>query len=199
MTKYARLVALILMCADVTHVVAQQARKKKAAAKTNVVIISDATDTLGSSPDGPRYFMFPQFYSYWPITKGDTIIKYLCYDKDDNGINVDTLHNIDDVQHISFVKVYTNYLHTYIDPEGKPRPSLASKIIYRYDKTGDDSWTSTDYGSNYISELKEHKNEIVRTDTTTVVNPITSTKQLTIRKYYKIEELKKKGEIEQEK
>jgi len=56
-----------------------------------------------------------------------------------------------------------------------------------------------DYGSNYISELKEFKNDIVRCDTTTVINPLTDGRQLIIRKYYKVVAQKKKGEIDVDK
>ena len=198
MKKAALITVVILIGTGITNMFAQ-VKKKKASTKTNVVVISDATDTLGISPDGPRFFLFPEFYSYWPINKNDTIIKYQCYDAENSYINVDTLHNIEDVQHISFAKVFTNYLHTYIDADGKPKPSTAIKTIYQYDKTGDDTWKSFDYSSNYSAELKEYKKDIVRADTTTVINPVTSNKQLTIRKYYKVAEIKKKDEIEQEK
>jgi hypothetical protein len=175
-----------------------QVKKKKPATTTNVIVYADQ-DTIVDTTTGPRYFLFPEFYSYWPIENNDTIIKYQCYDADNAYINVDTLHDPDDIQHILFVKTFTNYLHTYIDPEGKPRPSTATKTIYRYDKTDDNTWKGYDIANNYTSELKEFKQDIVRIDTTTVVNPINHGKQLTIRKYYKVVEQKKQGEIEKDK
>lgn len=183
----------------------------KPATKTNVVVMAEInTDSLNEAlgdslmaymndtSTTPRYFLFPQFYSYWPIKKGDTVIKYQCYDAENSYINVDTLHNINDVQHIHFVKAFTNYLHTFIDVDGRPKPSTASKIIYKYDETDSDTWKSYDYASKYIGELKEFKSDIVRCDTTTIVHPVNKSRQLVIRKYYKVVEQKQKGEIEQD-
>jgi hypothetical protein len=189
----------ILLGIGIVHVFAQGKEKKTVdSSNTNVVVIADA-DSIGDSSTATRYFLFPEFYSYWPIEKDDTVIKYQCYDAENSFINIDTIHNIEDVQHILFIKTFTNYLHTYIDADGKPKPSTASKTIYRYDKTDDNTWKSFDVANSYTSELKEFKNEIVRTDTTTIINPVNNSKQLTIRKYYKVVEQKKQGEIEQEK
>jgi hypothetical protein len=187
----------IMMCLGITQVCAQ-VKKRKPATNTNRVVYA-ADTTLIDTTTGPRYFLFPEFYSYWPIENNDTIIKYQCYDENHSYINVDTLHNIADVQQILFVKNYTNYLHTYIDPEGKPKPSMVTKTIYRYDKTDDNTWKSVDVINNYESELKEYKQDIVRSDTTTSINPLNKARQITIRKYYKVVEQKKQGEIEKEK
>ncbi len=200
-------IGLLVACAGAMG----QGVKKKitpAAAKstTNVEIIAEndsVSDSLGLDPadttTSTRYFLFPQFYSYWPVNKNDTILKYQCYDAENSYINVDTLQDVNLIQHIQFVKVFTNFLHTYIDAEGKPRASAATKIIYRYDKTDDGMWKAFDCLNNYSSEIREFRKEIVRQDTTTVINPRSGGRQTTIRRYYRVEEQKKEGEIEQEK
>ena len=177
------LVMIILLGITAVHIFAQ-GKKKKAANKVNThdqITEYDSTDY--------HYFLFPQFYTYWPIDNNDTILKYECYDVNMNFINVDTLYNISDVQHISFVKIYTNYTQTYIDADGKPRPQPVMKKLYKYDRTGTDTWAGFDYINHYSSTLKEYRNDIVKTDTTIITDPITGTRQLTIRKYYKVLEI----------
>ncbi|MCW3122873.1 MAG: hypothetical protein JWQ38_2365 [Flavipsychrobacter sp.] len=198
---------VLLACIGFVNVWAQGKKKKPVAKEpipTNVEVmavvdsIADSAYVMDTST-ATRYFLFPEFYSYWPITKGDTIIKYQCYDAENSYINIDTLSDIGNVWHIHFLKVFNNYLHTYIDSEGKPKASSAAKIIFRYDRIDNDTWKSTDNISDYIGTLKEDRNDIVRQDTTTVLNTVTGGKRLTIRKYYKIIEIKHKGEIETDK
>lgn len=164
-------------------------------------VIDDPMDQFHPQTDlvSPnRYFLFPQFYSYWPIDNNDTILKYECYDLHHSLVNMDTLRDIDDVYFISFIKKYTDYTRTYIDGEGKPQPLPIVKILYKYERTGTDSWNSFDYTNNTGTELKEHKNEIVRTDTTSITNPANGSRQLTIRKYFRIEETGRETEAYKE-
>lgn len=139
-------------------------------------------------PTETNVFYFPEFYYFWPIEKNDTTLRYECYDAHNELINVDTLHNINIVQHIYFIRSFRNYMHTYIDGDGKPSPSIVSKTLYRYDRLDNDLWKSTDLNNNYSFELKEFKQEIIRMDTTVVTDPITGTRQQSIRKYYKVKE-----------
>ncbi len=139
-------------------------------------------------PTETNVFYFPEFYYFWPIEKNDTTLRYECYDAHNELINVDTLHNINIVQHIYFIKSFRNYMHTYIDGDGKPSPSIVSKTLYRYDRLDNDLWKSTDLNNNYTFELKEFKKEIIRMDTTLVTDPITGIHQQSIRKYYKVQE-----------
>ncbi len=196
-------VVLLLVGFGMMQAMAQGKKKKPAPAapqEDGVAMLDsngdEITRDVRDTSTATRYFLFPEFYSYWPVVKDDTIIKYQCYDAENSYINVDTLHDIGDVQHIHFVKTFTNYLHTYIDADGRPKASTASKTIYRYDKTGNDTWKSYDYSNSYLSELQEFRSEIVRQDTTNTVNSITGARRLTIRKYYKVVELQKKGETE---
>ena len=186
--KVALLIVLLLLGITAAKLLAQGKKKKPA------VTVADATakDPLAAY-DSTRfhYFLFPQFYSYWPIDNNDTILKYECFDISGRSINMDTLYNIGDVQHISLVKSYTNYTETYIDAEGKPHPQQVIKTLYKYDRTGTDSWNAYDETNHFTTQLKELRDDITRTDTTTIIDSITGTRQITVRKYYKILELEK--------
>jgi hypothetical protein len=133
-----------------------------------------------------KYFYFPEFYHHWPVDHNDTILKYECYDAHNTQLNVDTITNVNVIQHIYLVKTFTNYMHTFIDVDGKPRPSVVRKTIFRFDKQESDSWKCTEYRNNYITELKEIKTHIVRSDTTNVTDPLTGENQALVRKYYEI-------------
>ncbi len=189
--RIALLAVIILLGISGVQVLAQN-KKKGTTPKGGPVKDSTTADRLALY-DSTRYhyFLFPQFYSYWPIDNNDTILKYECFDASGNSINMDTLYNINDVQHISFVKIHTDYTQTYIDAEGKPKPQPVSKTLYKYDRTGPDTWTGLDLIYNYTSQLQEYKNDIIRTDTTTIIDPITGTRQITVRKYYKVVEIGK--------
>jgi hypothetical protein len=155
-------------------------------------IINDPMDVFGRNPE-PDYIaslLFPEFYSYKPIRKKDTVYQYLCYDMRDSLINVDTLHSIYEVRYISVFQQYTDNLHTYKDAQGVEKPLPVSKIIYRYDKVGNDKWMSIDYSTNKYTKLKEDMGEIVRSDTVTVTHPVTGVKQPRINRYYKVKKSK---------
>jgi hypothetical protein len=185
--------AVPLMLCTLFAVFAQEKKQASSAriAKEPSLRVPNVIDTTTEI----RYFLFPEFYHFWPSEKNDTILRYECYGADNSFIIADTMHSTTGIYHIYFVKSFINYTHTYIDPEGKPKPSAVTKTIYRYDRTGGDMWKGIDVSSNFVSELKEHIGEIVRMDTTVIVNPVTGNNQLTIRKYYRVEELKRKEEI----
>jgi hypothetical protein len=203
MKRTALLVVIILLVTGAGQLCAQDSKKKKEKKteekkKENVptfnYTIDDPFDQFNAHVDSmnaDRTFLFPEFYSYWPVDKNDTILKYECYDANHQFVNVDVMHNINDVYTIVFVKTFTDYTHTYIDAEGTPKPQPVVKTLYRYERTEGNGWKATDYTYNNISQLKEYQNKIVRTDTTVVVNPVTNVKQLTIRKYYKVEEVER--------
>jgi hypothetical protein len=175
------IVVLFLILAGVIHLTAQQVSKKKPVADKPVAA-PPATEA-----DSPAFFLFPEFYSFWPVDKNDTILKYECLDQKDSLINADTLSNIDEVKSILLVKTYIDYTRTYIDPDGRPQPMPVTTHIYRYDKDGKDTWMGKSYATNGYLQLKEFRDDIVRADTTAGTNPLTGNKQLTIRKYYKVE------------
>ncbi len=173
------------------HIMAQGKKKKPGGPETQVY----KTDSLPAPVAGKeemlpnRYFSFPQFYSYLPSTVNDTVYKYECYDANQNPINVDTVQNANGIKFISFIKTFTDYTNTYVDSQGKAQPVPVSKMLYKYDRTGADSWESFDFVNNYKAELKEYKDEVLKADTTVLVDPITGTRQLTIRRYYRVVEL----------
>lgn len=160
-------------------------------------VIDDPMDAFGpkenDTPATPstRFFLYPEFYSYWPVTVNDTILKFECYDASHNPLNMDTLQNLGDVHYISFFKTHNDYLHTYIDQEGRPRPTPVSKKLYWYERSGANMWKAFDNLNNYTSLLQEDVSTIVRTDTTILPHPVTGNKQMTVRKYYKVTEVEK--------
>ena len=173
--------------------VSGQVRKKKPNSATEQFATTAVNDTATSEQ---RIFLFPEFYHFWPADKNDTMLKYDCYNDNNMLIITDTLENINSVQHIYFVKSFTNYMHTYIDPEGKPKPSVVTKTIYRYDRAGENKWKSYDVENNFLADLTEYKNEIVRSDTTFITSPGTGDSRCTIRKYYRVVEQKTPAEGE---
>src|SRR5579872_3429629 len=111
------LAVLALMAVSLVHLLAQDKKKKKGKGTTEKQINtrSEADDSIDVSQAGidstspTRYFLFPEFYTYWPVDKNDTILKYECYDINHNPIITDTLNNVNDIQYISLVKTYNDY------------------------------------------------------------------------------------------
>lgn len=189
------MVVLTGMCMGAAHILAQGKKKKKGGGENQTYITRDSVPSVTAPQKEEllpnRYFLFPQFYSYWPANVNDTILKYECFDANQNPINVDTLQNVLDVKFISLVRSYTDYVNTYIDSQGKASPVPISKMLYKYDRTGADSWRSFDYSSNYVAELREYKDDVMKADTTVLIDPITGTKQLTVRRFYRVLEIEK--------
>jgi len=191
------LAVLAVMALSLAHLLAQDKKNKKektapvnqATTGTDADDATDVTRASGDSAAPTRYFLYPEFYTYWPVDNNDTILKYECYDISHNPIITDTLINANDIQYITLIKTYSDYLKTYIDPEGKPRPQPVSKTLYMYERTGTNTWKSFDVVNNFSVTLQEHKERIVRKDTTYTVNPVSGSKQLTIREYYKVTEV----------
>jgi hypothetical protein len=198
MIRKQNIAILLVILFSINHLPAQVLQKKSLKKNLPDSLASPNPPTQDATTTDIHDYLFPEFYHYWPIDNNDTILKYQCYDGYNNLINVDTLHNVNNIRHIYFVKSFTNYMHTFIDADGIPKPSTVNKTIYGYDKTDIDSWNSTDYINHYDALLKENKNEIVRVDTTIVTDPVTLSQQLTIRKYYRVTELKPKNQVEEE-
>jgi hypothetical protein len=169
---------------------AQNKKEKKAKEEEKIpvynYVIDDPMDAFGRTPAPQSTLLFPDFYSYNPIRKGDTLFRYLCYDRRDSLINVDTLQNIDLVRYISLFISYTDHDHNYKDAQGQILPLPVSKIIRRYDKLGTDKWMSIDYANNKYIELNENKSDITRTETVNIVHPITHTPFTRTHNYYRV-------------
>jgi hypothetical protein len=199
----------VIMAIGLAHLLAQDKKGKPGQKKANVAQTA-ATDSVGDAPGDEivqhskdssvanRYFLFPDFYSYWPAQNNDTILKYDCFDIDHHLILMDTLTDANDIHFITYTKTYDDHLKTYIDPDGRPRPQPVSRTLSKFERTGTDTWISTDITSGYTVSLQEHRDHIVRKDTTVVVDPITGTRHTTIRKYYKVTEIEGGGSIPKE-
>jgi hypothetical protein len=126
--------------------------------------------------DTARYLV-PDFYKPVPERSRDTTFKFECYNRHDSIIN-----NVDDFERVFFYSVFKNYIdstHTYKDARGAKQFLPVSKIVRRYDKVGKATWMCISYPANKISELKEDKMNIVRTDTLPTITGIA------IYQYYK--------------
>lgn len=193
--KAASVVIALVFSGLATGAAAQEptgARPKEV--KRKPAAITPNTDTANTRPIAPgevKYFYFPEFYHHWPVDHNDTILKYECYDAYNSQLNVDTISDANVLQHINFVKTFTNYMHTFIDVDGKPKPSVVRKTIFRYDKMESDSWRCLEYSNGNVTEVKEIKSNIVRADTTVVTDPLTGANQMTVRRYYKVVEVEK--------
>ena len=135
---------------------------------------------------GDRTYILPEFYNYFSEHKKDTTWKFECYDSRDSILNIDTVKNIKDVWFISLFKSYTDSAHTYKDSDGKKKLLPVSSIIKRYDRQGKDKWMCIDYAHNKYTQLKEFPGEIVKTDTTIIVDPVTGKEESKYYKYYKV-------------
>lgn len=179
-----------------------QDKKKKETKKTKEeepgpvfnYVVDDPMDAFGpkgNQPPAPRFFLYPEFYTYWPVTVNDTVLKYECYDSNHTPLNMDTLQRLNDVHYITFIKTYNDQLQTFIAQDGSPRPKPISQKLYWYERAGTDMWKAFDNQNNYTSLLQEQVNNIVRSDTTLLIDPASGEKQMTIRKYYKVVEVEK--------
>ena len=130
--------------------------------------------------------LLPEFYTRFPKYDKDTTWKFELYDSRDSIINIDTVQDINIVRYFSLFKSFTDSAHTYKDSNGKDQLMPVSSIIHRYDKTGDDKWISINYTNNKYTELREYKQDIVKTDTVIIVDPITGKEQSIFYKYYKV-------------
>jgi len=196
------LLASAIICIAVAQAFAQGKRKpapkpaaKKAATTADSAVTTAADPQLREYDSTKyRYFLFPQFYSYWPITNNDTILRFECYNTEGHFVNMDTIYDVSDIKTIYFTKTYNDYTETIIDAEGRPRPKPISKKIYQYSRTGADSWSALDLIYQVPSTLVEYRKDIVRTDTTTIIDRVNGTRQVTVRKYYKTLETEKDNE-----
>lgn len=193
--KATTVVLALGFCGLFTRAMAQQpAGVRNKETKQRTTAATPVTDTAALQPAAPgqvKYFYFPEFYHHWPVDHNDTILKYECYDAYNAQLNVDTLNDANVLQHIYFVKTFTNYMHTFIDVDGKPKPSVVRKTVFRYDKMESDAWKCLEYSNGNVTEVKEIKSNIVRADTTVIADPLTGANQMTVRRYYRVVEVEK--------
>jgi len=143
---------------------------------------SQVTDT------SVRLLYFPEFYAPRPSMHNDTTFTYECYDSRDS-----ILHRVkenSEIRFISLFKSYTDPVHSYKDDNGVKKPLPVSSIVHRYDRVGDDKWISVDYATNKYIELREYRNQVVRSDSIITMDPVTHKQLVAIYSYYKVEEIK---------
>jgi hypothetical protein len=155
-------------------------------------VIDDPMDVFGRQPvKAPivKYSLVPEFYRPYRNEK-DTVLDVECYDAANKIIKPDTITTASSLRYLSVVKTYPDPVNTYKDDHGVKRPLPVQQIIRRYDKVGADKWFSVDYTTNKSMTLQEFSNEIVRVDTITVIDPITSDETTHYRRYYKVSAVK---------
>ncbi len=184
MRKFVISTISVLIGFGMAHLLAQTEKKKPAAKK---LVQSKAAPAVNA--DSATIFLFPEFYSYWPVDKNDTLLKYECFDQNETLTDADTLYNMNNIRSIVLMKTYTDYTRTFVDKQGKPQPMPVTSPVYRYDRNGIDKWTGKNVATHEESFFKEHRDQMVRADTTTDPDPITGNARTTIRKYYKVEQV----------
>lgn len=147
-----------------------------------VFLIALANTGYGQSKADTIRYLVPGFYTPVSLMSRDTVFQFACYDKRDSLIPKVTDFGL--VQYFSLFKNYTDSTHTYKDANGIKQFLPVSVITKRYDRIGKDKWMCISYPGNQYTELKEYKNEVVRTDT------IHTGSQVAIYQYYKVEILK---------
>jgi hypothetical protein len=181
--------ALLLSGLALTNTYAQTDKKEKVPVYNYV--IDDPMDAFGQQPAAApqtalSLLVLPEFYSSEPAYHGDTLYKYEVYDSRNEIMGIDSVRDFAVVKFVSLFKSYTDRTHTYIDSGGKEQLLPVSSIITRYDRVGADGWLRVNYANNKYTKLKEFKNEIVKTDTSSASDPKTGVMKNSIHKYYKV-------------
>ncbi len=183
-----KLLIITALLSTASHLHAQTGDKKQEKVQVYSFEAGSGIDAYSNGvPDNVRLLYFPEFYSPLPKKHKDTTFKYECYDSRDSILN--HVKENSEVRFISLFKSYDDPVHTYID-KGVKKPLPISSIIRRYDRVGDDKWISVDYATNKYSELKEYRNQVVRSDSVVIVDPIDKKESITIYSYYKVDVVK---------
>jgi hypothetical protein len=192
-------VLLVMACVALcsTQSFAQKGKKKKKEEEKIPVynyVIDDPMDVFGRQPPESvetTTVMLPQFFSLDVRRSGDTSFTYEGFDAANNPLKADTLSDYSRLRYVSLIQRYTDPGHTYRDSTGKLKPLPTEKIVYRYDKTGNDKWFTVNYATNKSEMLQEFPSDIVRTDTIVVVDPVTTRYHTRLYRYYRVAPMKK--------
>lgn len=152
-------------------------------------VIDDPMDVFGRQPvpaDVVKEVLLPEFCSRGDKRTKDTVLVYECYNAANNLINPDTLFDYNLLRYVSVTQSYPDPVETYKAADGTLKPLPVQKIIYRYDKTGNDKWFSVNYITNKSAQLREHVSDIVHRDSITVQDPIKGNYLITVYKYYRL-------------
>jgi hypothetical protein len=131
-------------------------------------------------------FLFPDFFHYKPVVKGDTSWSYECYNRNMHKINMYELKNVDEIDHIEYFKSYKqptpeagNSLNT---------PTLCIyELVYKYVQPDTNLWMRVNPKINEIRRYEIYKDRIVRTDTVKLFHPVTKKPQSVVYQYFKTE------------
>ncbi len=149
--------------------------------------------------DTLNFYTFPFFLREFPNlgkhtdgtrTNGFLNLKYVEYYEERDSITND-LSNFETIRYISMFLNYTDTFHKYKDKDGVMQYLPVTRIIRRWDRVGTDKWIFIDYLDNKFLEIKEYKEEIIKTDTNNTYDPTKDMWSKNVIKYYKTEVLKK--------
>ena len=135
--------------------------------------------------NAPVVLLVPEFFSYSPTYKRDTVFTFQCFDEDDSLIK--DVKDFAQVKYVSQMKSFIDSNHTYRDDDGKYKPLPVSTIIVRYDRQGEHNWLSVNYATNKYTELVEVPDEVVKSDTINALNTVThNSEPAVVVKYYRV-------------
>ena len=133
-----------------------------------------------------RTVILPDFVKTEDFHIADTLITYACFNKDGDLLDKDTITTPSSIDYVSVIKKYSDPLHTYKDNDGSKKPIPTEKIFMRYDRLGSNKWMFINYASYKPVTLQEFPGEIIRTDTKTVIDPVTREETQITYKLYKV-------------
>jgi hypothetical protein len=134
--------------------------------------------------ENTRVLLFPDFYNYKEVKKGDTGYSFELVNRKMATINFNSLKNVDDIDHMKYNKSFCRFPK---NPNSPISPPIEFIAVYEYGHPGPDTWVRFDHNTGTMTRYKLYKNQIVRTEKVTVIDPATNATQNVIIKYYKTE------------
>ena len=189
------IILAVIMLLLVEPASAQRRRKKDKNEKVPVYnyVVDDPMDKFGrgqyNQPTVSTYLL-PEFFNFTERKLGDTIIRYDAYDINSMKMGVDTLTDHTRLRFLSKVYQYLDHVNKYKDSNGVWQPLPIERIMYRYDKTGTDLWLTVDYHTNMPETVREFPNEITKSDSVLVTDPVTGRDRLNVYRFYRVEPVK---------
>ncbi|MCF8448709.1 MAG: hypothetical protein K9G49_02460 [Taibaiella sp.] len=184
---------LLLLAVSVSATAQKGKTKPKEKPKEKVpvfnYVIDDPMDVFGRQPvpaDIVQEVLLPEFCSRGDKPIKDTVLVYECYNAANSLLNPDTLYDYSLLRYVSVTQSYPDPVQIYKAADGTIKPLPVQKIIYRYDKTGNDKWFSVNYITNKSAQLREYTSDIVRRDSITVQDPIKGNYLITVYKYFRV-------------
>lgn len=188
-------VLTVIMLLLVVPAWAQRRKKKDKEEKVPVYnyVIDDPMDKFGRqqySVPVRNFYLLPEFFNFMQQRLGDTIIRYDAYDIDSKKLGVDTLKDYTRLRYLSKVYQYVDHVNKYKDSNGVWQPLPIERIMYRYDKAGTDLWMTVDYHTNKSETVREYPNQITKSDSVVITDPVTGGEFMNVYMYYKVAPIK---------